>query len=120
MRGQVTFRKEWYDTDVKLALDTPFFVGMAEAHALAESREAKVGILSLVAPHYPCKAIEQIFDVDHNEVYAAKLHAAEGNAGVQLERLRHERFSMDPQKFHSCTNGLTTAFYALMMMLVML
>ena len=108
MRRQVSFRKEWDDTDVKLALDTPFFVGMAEAHALAESREAKVGILSLVAPHYPCKAIEQIFDVDHNEVYAAKLHAAEGNAGVQLERLRHERFSMDPQKFsfmHQWTNS---------------
>ena len=93
MRGQVSFRKEWDGTDVKLALDTPFFVGMAEAHALAdqEPREAKVGILSLVAPHYPYKVIEQIF----NEVHAAKLHAAEGNAGVQLERLRHERFSMD-------------------------
>ena len=99
MRNQVSFRKGWDGSDVQLALETPFFAGMADAHRLAESREAKIGILSLVAPYYPCRAVEEIFSVDHNEVHAAKLHAAEGNAGVQLERLRHERFSMDPQKF---------------------
>ena len=80
-------------------VDTPFFRGMAEAYRTSETRETKAAILSLFAPYFPVKVTEALFGVDHNEVHKAKLHSAMGNAGVQLERLKHEKFRMDPQKF---------------------
>ena len=77
----------------------PHFQGMADAHFHAPCKESKQAILSLFAPYYKDKLTMSLFDVDKNEVHAAKLHAAEGHAGVQIERMKHSRFSMDPQKF---------------------
>ena len=77
----------------------PFVTGMATAYHNAERKESKLAILSLFAPYYPYKVTESIFSCDHNDVHKARLHAAEGMAGVQLERLQHRRFKMDLQKF---------------------
>ena len=72
---------------------------MVQAHEQAETKESKLAILSLLAPYFPYNMTEDLFCVDHDDVYKAKLHAAEGLAGVQLERLTHRRFRMDAQKF---------------------
>ena len=51
-----------------------------------------------------------MFGVDHNEIYASRLHAAAGYAGVQLARLKHDRFSWDPQKFSFLYQWLRSDF----------
>jgi hypothetical protein len=74
---------------------------MLDAYANAEHRESRIAILSLIAPHFSIKTTVDLFLCDRNKVQAAKVHAAEGNAGVQLERLKRERFRTDPQKIAS-------------------
>ena len=43
--------------------------------------------------------IERLFSVDHHDVAAAKLQHASGLAGVELEKMKHQRFRWDTQKY---------------------
>jgi len=100
LQKSLSFQKEWMpEASIDELSQAPFVTGTTTAYHNAERKESKLAILSLFAPYYPYRVTESIFSCDHNDVHKARLHAAEGMAGVQLERLRHRRFKMDPQNF---------------------
>ena len=104
------FCEEWCPENADVISKTPLCRGLVAAYHNAGSREAKVAILSLFSPHFKYGLTESLFNVDHNEVYASRLHAAKGHAGVQLERLKHQRFCWDPQKFSFLHQWLRSDF----------
>lgn len=100
LKNSLSFQKEWMPQgNPDQLLESTLVQGLVEAHHNAETKQSKLAILSLFAPYYEYRAIGHLFSVDHNDVHKARLYAAEGLAGVQLERLKHRRFKMDPQKF---------------------
>lgn len=103
LRSSASFLHEWEsdceEQSIAKLAETPWVAGMVHAYGRAESRESRVAILSLFAPYFKVNVTESLFSVDHNEVHTAKVHSAQGDAGRQLERLKHQRFRWDAPKF---------------------
>jgi hypothetical protein len=73
---------------------------MVDAYSHAP-KESKIGILSLFAPYFPyiTSVTIKFFGVSTPQVTAAKLHNANGVAGVPAEKKQFERMRLSGRTF---------------------
>ena len=100
LRQSASWQAEWCDEDdgYEFLADLPFVKGMVDAHSHAP-KESKIGILSLFAPHFPHSVTIKFFGVSTTQVTAAKLHNADGMAGVPAEKEQFQRMRLSGRTF---------------------
>ena len=100
LRNSSAFQAEfWPDRDSEELLGMPFLSGMAKSHQAAPTCEAKLGILSLVAPFFKSAVVQRLFGCTQRDVTAARLHAADDIAGVAPPHIKQERMRLSPRTF---------------------
>ena len=94
------FQAEWYpDATLDDLMRMPFVMGMVRSYNDASSKQAKLAILSLFAPYFQHRVTISLFGVTPCQVTQAKLHDADGNAGITLSPIVHRRMRLAPRTF---------------------
>ena len=85
---------------MKEMLEQPYVSSARDSYLRPNlSKERKLLVLSMVAPHFPVKAVMQIFQASKGTVCKARLHAADIGGGIPAPVVNHKRFKVDPQAF---------------------
>ena len=102
LRNLKTWRDEWWsEMTMEEMLEQPYVSSARDSYMRPNlSKERKLLVLSMVAPHFPVKAMMQIFQASKGTVCKARrLHAADIGGGFLAPVVNHKGFKVDPQAF---------------------
>ena len=101
LRKCKSWRDEWWaEMTAEEMMEQPYILGASASYCRPDvSKETKMVILSMVAPHFPVKAVMHLFKAGRHAVCKARLHAADIGSGLPPPVVLNSRMKVDPQRF---------------------